>query len=376
MPYKIHIKIVKPNWNLDKLIFKKKELLKKIIYTVTESIIGESIIIHIYNEKSPIKNSLPFAPKTLYHFDKGRIEECLPGKTLRYHDLNGIIIAKIARELRKLHDTNLNHNDLNLKNIMIINDEIQFINFDFMNQVDAAYDIANFFIEWMFDYDSKEWYLPNKNLLPSRRQLVYFCEKYLKTTNQLEISKLIQDIYACIPRVHAYWGKWANSTALYYQLFISYRLQLKDINHQQYIEKKIIYCDGVFDLLHVGHLSLFQKIRNLNCKQLIVGVIADKDAESYKRTPILNCKLRSTMVKSLDVVDQVVSECPFNSLTNEFLDYYGIDLVVYGGDPKSADPLGTWKQHYQAAIDRDALMLLGYTAGVSTSEIIKKCQLS
>ena len=36
--------------------------------------------------------------------------------------------------------------------------------------------------------------------------------------------------------------------------------------------EQVIYCDGTFDLLHTGHLSLFNKAKSLNCKKLIITV--------------------------------------------------------------------------------------------------------
>ena len=101
-------------------------------------------------------------------------------------------------------------------------------------------------------------------------------------------------------------------------------------------------------------------------------VLSDKDVESYKRIPILNVDTRSEMVKSLKLIDEVVSNCPFNRIENDFLDFYGIDLVVYGGDPNLEDPLGTWQYHYSIPLEQNCLKLIPYSEGISTSEILNR----
>ena len=51
----------------------------------------------------------------------------------------------------------------------------------------------------------------------------------------------------------------------------------------------IIYCDGVFDLFHNGHINHFKQIKQLYPNSyLIVGVVSDSDASSYKRIPFFN----------------------------------------------------------------------------------------
>ena len=52
-----------------------------------------------------------------------------------------------------------------------------------------------------------------------------------------------------------------------------------------------VYTSGVFDLFHVGHLSVFKKAKQFG-DYLIVGVHSDQDVESYKRTPIISCEQR------------------------------------------------------------------------------------
>jgi cytidyltransferase-like protein len=49
-----------------------------------------------------------------------------------------------------------------------------------------------------------------------------------------------------------------------------------------------IYCNGVFDLCHIGHIKQFG--------QVVVGV--HSDVKSYKRAPVQTIEERVLMVKN------------------------------------------------------------------------------
>ena len=53
---------------------------------------------------------------------------------------------------------------------------------------------------------------------------------------------------------------------------------------------KRVFIDGVFDLFHRGHLESLRKAKEFfsGPVELIVGIISDQDATSYKRKPIYN----------------------------------------------------------------------------------------
>ena len=91
----------------------------------------------------------------------------------------------------------------------------------------------------------------------------------------------------------------------------------------------IIFCDGVFDLFHIGHVNHFRKIKILypNSK-LIVGIMNDKDTTSYKRVPKYNENKRIDFVKSCKYVDETIFEYPI-ILTEEFINDMKIDLVIH-----------------------------------------------
>lgn len=87
---------------------------------------------------------------------------------------------------------------------------------------------------------------------------------------------------------------------------------------------------GVFDLLHVGHLSLLEYCKTLGDK-FIVGVASDQVAASYKgKVPTIPLNQRMVMLKALKCVDDVVAYDKLEYVTNcKELD---IDIFVIGED--------------------------------------------
>lgn len=66
-----------------------------------------------------------------------------------------------------------------------------------------------------------------------------------------------------------------------------------------------VYTPGVFDVLHVGHLSVLEKAKSLgDC--LIVGVCSDRLTTLTKSRPVIPEKERKIMIESLKVVDEAI----------------------------------------------------------------------
>ena len=85
--------------------------------------------------------------------------------------------------------------------------------------------------------------------------------------------------------------------------------------------------DGVFDLFHVGHLDAIKQCTELGT--LIIGIVSDKDCESYKRTPVINEQMRREMLESCIYVSDIVFPAPLY-IDNEFIKKHKIDIVVHG----------------------------------------------
>jgi rfaE bifunctional protein nucleotidyltransferase chain/domain len=84
--------------------------------------------------------------------------------------------------------------------------------------------------------------------------------------------------------------------------------------------RKIIFANGVFDLLHVGHVRYLQAAR-AEGDLLVVGINSDTSTRQLKGDgrPILTERARAALVAALRVVDYVVifDELDVNSLLRE-----------------------------------------------------------
>ncbi len=84
--------------------------------------------------------------------------------------------------------------------------------------------------------------------------------------------------------------------------------------------RKIVFANGVFDLLHVGHVRYLQAAR-AEGDLLVVGINSDASTRKLKGEgrPILTERARATVVAALRAVDYVVvfDELDVNSLLRE-----------------------------------------------------------
>ncbi|MER5843466.1 adenylyltransferase/cytidyltransferase family protein [Streptomyces prasinus] len=133
-------------------------------------------------------------------------------------------------------------------------------------------------------------------------------------------------------------------------------------------ERRNVYVDMVGDLFHPGHVALLKAARDLG-ERLIVGVLSDEVVAQYKRRPIMTLAERVTVIEACRYVDMVLPNAPYR-VTNEFLDLHGIDVVVHRDD-LTADTL---KEVFGPVADAGRLRLVRYTAGVSTTELIRRCR--
>jgi len=104
-------------------------------------------------------------------------------------------------------------------------------------------------------------------------------------------------------------------------------------------DKKIVFTNGCFDILHLGHLDLLQEAANLG-DILIVGLNSDTSIKKIKgdNRPINNQKMRTELLASLFYVDFVVT---FEEETPIKLVETIIPLImVKGGDYKKSEIIG------------------------------------
>lgn len=85
--------------------------------------------------------------------------------------------------------------------------------------------------------------------------------------------------------------------------------------------RKIVFANGVFDLLHAGHVRYLQAARNEG-DVLVVGINSDASTRKLKGEgrPILNERARAALVAALEAASYVVvfDEPDVNALLREF----------------------------------------------------------
>jgi len=99
----------------------------------------------------------------------------------------------------------------------------------------------------------------------------------------------------------------------------------------------VVFTNGVFDLLHIGHLDYIEQARALG-DYLIVGVNGDRSAYRLKGfgRPIVPAEERARLVATLKPVDAAVI---FNQDTAEQLvDALRPDVYAKGGDWNERNP--------------------------------------
>lgn len=129
--------------------------------------------------------------------------------------------------------------------------------------------------------------------------------------------------------------------------------------------KKIVFTNGVFDLLHQGHLSSLNEAASLG-DMLIVAVNSDSSVKKLKgdSRPVLNETTRANILAALTVTDAVIifSEDTPLSLIQNLLP----DVLVKGGDYKIEDIAGA----KEVIENGGEVVLANIIEGVSTTKII------
>jgi len=93
---------------------------------------------------------------------------------------------------------------------------------------------------------------------------------------------------------------------------------------------KVVYIDGAFDILHIGHIETLRKAKELG-DYLFVGVHDDATVNFHrgKNYPILNMQERVLNLLALKYVDDVVIGAPW-AITEDIIKSLKINLVVQG----------------------------------------------
>jgi choline-phosphate cytidylyltransferase len=132
-----------------------------------------------------------------------------------------------------------------------------------------------------------------------------------------------------------------------------------------------VYCDGVYDLCHIGHKRAFQKALALG-NRLLVGVVNDHDASSYKRPPIMTHAERCQEVEACKAVSKVIPNAPCFGITQEFLDEHNIHVVAMGEEYLTRYPDPKDDPYYGYVREIGIAIPLPRTNTLSTTDLIER----
>lgn len=127
------------------------------------------------------------------------------------------------------------------------------------------------------------------------------------------------------------------------------------------------YTCGVYDLFHVGHVTLLKNAKTL-CDKLIVGLTID-ELVNYKKTKcLMPFEERKTILESCRYVDIVIPQRDHNKVNAyKKLKY---DILFVGDDWYENDK---WKDYENELKEYGVkIIYFPYTKGVSTTELKNK----
>lgn len=131
--------------------------------------------------------------------------------------------------------------------------------------------------------------------------------------------------------------------------------------------KRLVFTNGCFDILHVGHVRYLQAARALG-DALLVAINSDRAVRELKGMgrPIMNEMERAEMLAALGAVDYVTifDDRSPRQLIKTLLP----DVLVKGGDYALDEIHG--REEVEAAGGR--VLSLPFVEGTSTSSIIEK----
>lgn len=127
---------------------------------------------------------------------------------------------------------------------------------------------------------------------------------------------------------------------------------------KQAVKKRIVLTYGTFDLIHHGHIKLLKRAKRLG-DYLIVALSSDSFNTLKGKTSVYPFEERRYILKSLGVVDKVITEHSWDQKRSD-VQKYKVDIFVMGDD---------WLGKFDDLKDLCKVVYLPRTRGVSTSGV-------
>lgn len=126
-------------------------------------------------------------------------------------------------------------------------------------------------------------------------------------------------------------------------------------------KEKIVLTYGTFDMFHIGHLNLLNRLKRLGDK-LIVAVSTDEFNSIKGKKTLIPFEQRALIVQNIKCVDMVISEKKWEQKIDD-IKKYNVDIFAMGDD---------WKGKFDFLKDYCEVIYLPRTQNISTTELKKE----
>jgi len=124
--------------------------------------------------------------------------------------------------------------------------------------------------------------------------------------------------------------------------------------------KKVVITYGTFDMFHIGHLKLLQRLKELG-DYLIVGVSTDEFNGQKGKKTLIPYEQRSEIVSNIKCVDLVIPESNWEQKVED-IKKFDVDIFAIGDD---------WQGKFDFLKEYCEVVYLSRTENVSTTKLKK-----
>jgi len=123
-------------------------------------------------------------------------------------------------------------------------------------------------------------------------------------------------------------------------------------------KEKIVITYGTFDMFHIGHLKLLQRLKELGTK-LIVGVSTDEFNTIKGKKTLIPYTQRALIVENIKCVDMVIPEENWEQKIKD-IRYHNVDIFAMGND---------WEGKFDFLGKYCKIIYLPRTENISTTQL-------